>query len=223
MALIYIVEDDEHIQEIEEVSLKSAGHEAKCFVNSESFFNSVDENVPDLVILDIMLPGEDGNEIIQKLRHRNDTKNIPVIMVTARTSDIDLVRSIDNGADDYLKKPFSIIELISRVKALLRRASVETNTAVITLEDISINQERRSCCVSGVEIILTYKEFELLKYLMINKENVLSRDQIMNTVWGINYIGETRTVDMHIKTLRQKLGTAGEHIKTIRNVGYVIE
>lgn len=222
MALVYIVEDDKSIQEIEEVSLRSAGHDVKSFSDAKSFYEKLADITPDLILLDVMLPDEDGNEIIKKLRNRSDTKKVPVIMVTAKTSDIDLVRGIENGADDYLKKPFSVMELISRVKALIRRTTAESEEKLI-LGDIVINNERHSCAVKGVEIVLTYKEHELLKYLIINKGNVLSREQIMSRVWGTDYEGETRTVDMHIKTLRQKLGSAGESIKTVRNVGYVIE
>ena len=222
MSLIYIVEDDKSIQEIEEIALVSAGHNVKCFDNAKTFYDRLDDVVPDLILLDVMLPDEDGNEIIKKLRSRTATKRLPVIMVTAKTSDMDLVRGIENGADDYLKKPFSVMELISRVKALIRRTTAE-NEEFLELGEIVINNDRHSCSVAGKEVVLTYKEHELLKYLIINKGNVLSREQIMNRVWGTDYEGETRTVDMHIKTLRQKLGSAGESIKTVRNVGYVIE
>lgn len=222
MSLIYVVEDDKSIQEIEEVALTSAGHNVKCFDNAKSFYDKISDIIPDLILLDVMLPDEDGNEIIKKLRGRAETKKVPVIMVTAKTSDMDLVRGIENGADDYLKKPFSVMELISRVKALIRRSTAE-NEEMLVLGDIVINNDRHSCSVSGKEIVLTYKEHELLKYLIINKGNVLNREQIMSRVWGTDYEGETRTVDMHIKTLRQKLGSAGESIKTVRNVGYVIE
>ena len=222
MALIYVVEDDISIQEIEEVALQSAGHDVRCFKDAKSFFVKLNEIIPDLILLDVMLPDEDGNEILKKLRGRADTKKTPVIMVTAKTSDMDLVRGIENGADDYIKKPFSVMELISRVKALIRRTYAESEEKLV-LGNIVINNERHSCSVAGSEIVLTYKEHELLKYLIINKGNVLSREQIMSRVWGTDYEGETRTVDMHIKTLRQKLGSAGEYIKTVRNVGYVIE
>lgn len=222
MALIYIVEDDENIQEIETVALKSAGHEVLAFSNASDFYGKLQELLPDLIVLDVMLPDENGNDIIKRLRGMVETKKIPVIMVTAKTSEMDLVRGIEDGADDYLKKPFSVMELISRVKALLRRTE-STEEDVLSLNEIVINNTRHSCSVSGKEITLTYKEHELLKYLIINKGIVLSRDKIMEKVWGTDYEGETRTVDMHIKTLRQKLGQAGEYIKTVRNVGYLIE
>lgn len=222
MALIYIVEDDESIQEIEAVALKSAGHETLVFSDAKSFYSKLDQILPDLVLLDVMLPDENGNEIIKKLRTRPETRKLPVIMVTAKTSEIDLVRGIENGADDYLKKPFSVMELISRVKALLRR-TVSEQDEKITFHEIEINNVRHSLQVAGEEVTLTYKEHELLKYLIINKGNVLTRDQIMSKVWGTYYEGESRTVDMHIKTLRHKLGKAGEYIKTVRNVGYLAE
>lgn len=222
MALIYVVEDDESIQEIETVALKSSGHEVVGFSSAKAFYKQLQDILPDLIVLDIMLPDENGNEIIKKLRARADTKKIPVIMVTAKTSEMDLVRGIDDGADDYLKKPFSVMELISRVKALLRR-TVNEQEENLSLYEIEINNVRHSCSVAGNPIALTYKEHELLKYLMTNKGNVMSREQIMERVWGVDFAGESRTVDMHIKTLRQKLGSAGEYIKTVRNVGYLIE
>lgn len=222
MALIYIVEDDESIQEIESVALKSSGHDVLTFGNAKDFYQKMQEILPDLVVLDIMLPDENGNEIIKNLRRNAETRSIPVIMVTAKTSEMDLVRGIEDGADDYLKKPFSVMELISRVKALLRRTST-MKQEIIAFNEIEINNVRHSCSVNGDEVILTYKEHELLKYLIVNKGSVMTRDSIMEKVWGTDYEGETRTVDMHIKTLRQKLGEAGEYIKTVRNVGYVIE
>lgn len=222
MALIYVVEDDESIQEIETVALRSSGHEVLAFGNARDFYVKIKEKLPDLVLLDIMLPDENGNEIVKKLRGQIETKGIPVIMVTAKTSEMDLVRGIEDGADDYIKKPFSVMELISRVKALLRRTVVEQEEN-LSLYEIEINNVRHSCSLSGKEVALTYKEHELLKYLIINKGSVLSRDKIMEKVWGTDYEGESRTVDMHIKTLRQKLGSAGDYIKTVRNVGYLIE
>ena len=222
MALIYIVEDDESIQEIESVALKSSGHEVYAFGNAKDFYAKLQNILPELIVLDVMLPDESGNEIIRKLREKVETKKIPVIMVTAKTSEIDLVRGIEDGADDYLRKPFSVMELISRVKALLRRTASEQEE-ILALYEIEINNVRHSCSVAGQEVVLTYKEHELLKYLIINKGSVLSRDRIMERVWGTDYEGESRTVDMHIKTLRQKLGHAGEYIKTVRNVGYLIE
>ncbi|MGN0513500.1 MAG: response regulator transcription factor [Lachnospiraceae bacterium] len=222
MALIYVVEDDESIREIETIVLKNSGHEVCAFENANSFYKGLEEMVPDLLVLDIMLPDSDGNTIVKNLRSMPETNRLPIIMVTAKTSEVDLIRGLDNGADDYIKKPFSIMELITRVKALLRRCEGERKE-VLSLGGIVIDNIRHKCLVNGETIELTFKEHELLKYLIVNKGIVLSRDQIMLNVWDTEFEGESRTVDMHIKTLRQKLGAEGEHIKTVRNVGYVAE
>lgn len=222
MALIYIVEDDESIREIEEFALKNAGHKVLGFPDARSFFKKLDDIVPDLCLLDIMLPDESGNEIVRKLRKNGDTKRIPVIMVTAKTTELDLVKGIEDGADDYIKKPFSVMELISRVKALLRRTEPE-EVKVLTLDELVLNNNKHEVTIADNTVELTFKEYELLQYLLINKEIVLARDTIMDHIWGMAYEGESRTLDMHIKTLRQKLGDYGSRIRTIRNVGYVIE
>ena len=222
MALIYIVEDDESIREIETISLRNSGYEVCCFEDAGSFFKGLDKMLPDLLVLDIMLPDSDGNTMVKRLRRMPETKKLPIIMVTAKTSEMDLMRGLDNGADDYIKKPFSIMELISRVKALLRRTKAERED-VLHLGNVVLDNIRHRCEVHGETLELTFKEYELLKYLVINKGMVLSRDQIMLHVWGTEFEGESRTVDMHIKTLRQKLKDQGGHIKTVRNVGYVAE
>lgn len=222
MALIYIVEDDDSIREIEEFALKNAGHNAIGFACAKDFYKKLDEIIPDLCLIDIMLPDEDGNEIVRKLRRNVDTKKLPVIMVTAKTTDLDLVKGIENGADDYIKKPFSVMELISRVKALLRRVKPEV-TKELMLDGLVVNNEKHEVTLNGKLIELTYKEYELLSLFIMNKGIVLSRDTIMDVVWGTDYEGESRTIDMHVKTLRQKLGDYGNRIRTIRNVGYVIE
>ena len=222
MALIYIVEDDESIREIETISLRNSGYEVCCFEDAGSFFEGLDKMLPDLLVLDIMLPDSDGNTMVKRLRRMPETKKLPIIMVTAKTSEMDLMRGLDNGADDYIKKPFSIMELISRVKDLLRRTKAERED-VLHLGNVVLDNIRHRCEVHGETLELTFKEYELLKYLVINKGMVLSRDQIMLHVWGTEFEGESRTVDMHIKTLRQKLKDQGEHIKTVRNVGYVAE
>ena len=222
MALVYIVEDDESIREIETIALKNSGHEVLAFENAKSFYKKIEEIIPDLLVLDVMLPDENGNEIVGKIRENPVTRKIPIIMVTAKTSEMDMIKSLDNGADDYIKKPFSIMELITRVKVLLRRTEVEKEK-LISVGNISIDNERYRCMVDGDIVELTFKEHELLKYLIVNKGMVLSREQIMLNVWGVEFEGESRTVDMHIKTLRHKLGKAGDHIKTVRNVGYLIE
>ena len=220
--LIYVVEDDESIREIETIALKNSGHIVSAFECAKDFFKKIDEILPDLVLLDIMLPDESGYEIIKKLRARTATKRLPVIMVTAKSTELDMIKGLEDGADDYIKKPFSVMELITRVKALLRRTDVG-DVKVMKLGEIELNHERHTVTVSGENVELTFKEYELLRYLMCNKNIVLSRESIVLKVWGTEFEGESRTVDMHIKTLRQKLGEAGGRIRTVRNVGYVIE
>lgn len=223
MPLIYIVEDDINIREIERYALKNSGFSVEEFECGKDFFRAVDKKVPSLVLLDIMLPDEDGLDILTNLRKHHAAGKVPVIMVTAKTTEIDKVRGLDMGADDYMTKPFGVMELISRVKALLRRTENIEEDTLLTCSGIMMDTERHMVKVNGNICELTFKEFELLKYLMINEGIVLSRDKIMNQVWGFEYEGESRTVDMHIKTLRQKLGDGGAVIKTIRNVGYLIE
>lgn len=222
MALIYVVEDDESIREIEMIALRNSGYEVVAFENAGSFYDKLSAVIPDLLLLDIMLPDSDGNTIVKKLRMLPETRRLPIILVTAKTSEVDLIRGLDNGADDYMKKPFSVMELITRVKALLRRTEGEKEE-VLYLGPIVLDQVRHKCEVNGERIELTYKEHELLRYLVVNQGIVLTRNQIMDHVWNTDFEGESRTVDMHIKTLRQKLGKAGEHIRTVRNVGYVAE
>lgn len=220
---IYIVEDDKNIREIETFALKNSGYAVEEFENAKSFFSRTVEKVPDLVLLDIMLPDMDGLEIVKKLRSRPDTVRVPIILVTAKTTELDKVKGLDIGADDYLTKPFGVMELISRVKALLRRSRALQDDKQLVLGDITLDSERREVHVGGELCELTFKEFELLKLLMVNAGIVLHRDTIMSDVWGTDYEGESRTLDMHIKTLRQKLGEAGNMIKTVRNVGYKME
>lgn len=222
MALIYIIEDDDSIREIEEYALMNAGHKVLGFTCAKDFYKKLEDVVPDLCLVDIMLPDESGNEIVRKLRKNTETAKLPVIMATAKTSELDLVKGIEDGADDYLKKPFSVMELISRVKALLRRTLTE-EVKELKLDGLTINNEKHEVSVNGNLIELTYKEYELLSLFILNKGIVLNRDTIMDRVWGTDYEGESRTIDMHVKTLRQKLGDYGTRIKTIRNVGYVIE
>ena len=220
---IYIVEDDKNIREIEMFALKNSGYAVEEFENAKSFFSRSAEKVPDLVLLDIMLPDMDGLEIVKKLRSRPDTVRVPIILVTAKTTELDKVKGLDIGADDYLTKPFGVMELISRVTALLRRSKALQDDKQMVLGDITLDSERREVHVGGELCELTFKEFELLKLLMVNAGIVLHRDTIMSDVWGTDYEGESRTLDMHIKTLRQKLGEAGNMIKTVRNVGYKME
>lgn len=222
MSLIYIVEDDESIREIEEFALMNAGHKVVGFADAKSFYKKMEDVFPDLILLDVMLPDESGYDIVRKIRKNADIKRVPVIMVTAKTTELDLVRGLEDGADDYIKKPFSVMELITRVKALLRRTE-PPEIKTLSLDGLTINNEKREVRVEDEIVELTFKEYELLQLLLINKGMVMSRDTIMDHIWGISYEGESRTLDMHIKTLRQKLGEYGSRIRTVRNVGYVIE
>lgn len=220
MALIYIVEDDKNISEIESFALKNAGHETKEFADGKSFSRELMEKKPDLILLDVMLPDEDGLTILKKLRERRETRKIPVIMVTAKTTELDKVKGLDNGADDYMTKPFGVMELVSRVKALLRRVGDQDSEKIMRIGDLVIDDEKRKVFVEDKPVELTYKEYELLHYLAQNQEIVLPRDSIMEHIWHANCEIESRTLDVHIKTLRHKLGDAGKYIKTVRNVGY---
>lgn len=222
MALIYIVEDDESIREIETIALKNSNYIVSAFENAKEFYKKLDELVPDLILLDVMLPDESGYDIVRKLRKRPAAQDIPIIMVTAKTTEMDMIKGFDGGADDYIKKPFSIMELITRVKALLRRTAKE-EPKLLKLDDLVIDHERHVVTVNNEPVDLTYKEYELLRLLMGSQGIVMTREVIMRSVWDTDFEGETRTVDMHIKTLRHKLGDYGSRIKTVRNVGYVIE
>lgn len=222
MALIYIVEDDSSIREIETIALKNSNYMVCAFEKAKDFYKKLDEIIPDLVLLDIMLPDENGYDILKKLRMNPVTRELPIIMVTAKTTEIDMIRGLDDGADDYIKKPFSIMELLTRVKALLRRTRT-SEVKILQLGNIMIDHEKHQVLVNEKPLELTFKEYELLRYLMTNPCVVLSRESIMRQVWGTEFEGESRTVDMHIKTLRQKLGEEGSRIRTVRNVGYVID
>ena len=223
MALIYIVEDDKNIQEIESYALGSAGYDVRCFDDGAAFSEAMKAVLPDLILLDIMLPGEDGLSILKRLRSDNETRNLPIIMVTAKSTEIDTVKGLDQGADDYITKPFGVIELMSRVKAILRRVKKDESEDVLRYKNIVLDQDRRLCTLDGEKVELTFKEYELLKLFLNNTGIVLTRDSIMASVWGYDFTGESRTVDMHIKTLRKKLGAAGGMIVTVRNVGYKLE
>ncbi|MGN0131827.1 MAG: response regulator [Lachnospiraceae bacterium] len=223
MALIYIVEDDNNISEIESFALKNSGFHVEEFPDAKAFFERLDEKLPNLILLDVMLPDEDGLSIVTKLRKRSDTKKLPVIMVTAKTTEIDKVKGLDLGADDYLAKPFGVMELISRVKALLRRSDGMSEEKILSVGEISLDVERHTVKVAGENCELTYKEYELLKLLLTNAGIVTSREVILDRVWGTDFEGESRTLDMHIKTLRQKLKESGQRIKTVRNVGYILD
>lgn len=223
MALIYIVEDDTNIREIESFALKNSGYQIQDFGNAKEFYRAVKEKKPDLALLDIMLPDEDGMEILQKLRKGPETKRLPIIMVTAKATELDRVKGLDLGADDYIIKPFGVMELISRVKALLRRSMGEIQEKILKVDEILMDDERHQVYVSDKPCELTYKEYELLRMFMQNRGIVLSRDVIMDRIWDMNCDVESRTLDVHLKTLRAKLGDGAHHIKTIRNVGYRME
>ena len=223
MAHIYIVEDDVNIREIEAFSLKNSGYTVEEFGSAKEFWSRIYEKVPDLIVLDVMLPDEDGLSIVKKLRQWAESRYVPIIMVTDKTTELDSVKGLDRGADDYLTKPFGVMELISRVKALLRRSMQNHEIKQMKVGEIELNDEKRQVKVSGEPITLTYKEYELLKMLMSNTGIVLQREDIMVRIWGMDYEGESRTLDMHIKTLRHKLGDAGKKIRTVRNVGYQLE
>jgi two-component system alkaline phosphatase synthesis response regulator PhoP len=219
---IFTVEDEDNIRELLIYALKSAGFETMGFSDGKSFFAETLKIIPDLILLDILLPYEDGISILKKLKANPATEKIPVIMLTAKGTEYDKIKGLDTGADDYITKPFSVMEVISRIKAVLRRVGNSEKNDELTVGEIVLNPEKRLVTVSKNEVVLTYKEFELLLYLMRNKGVVMSRDKILIWIWGYDYDGENRTVDMHIKTLRQKLGNAGNCIKTIRNIGYKI-
>ncbi len=223
--MIFIVEDDENIREMEGYALKNSGYDVRGFEDGDSVMAALEAEIPELILLDIMLPGDDGLTILRKIRENEHTKQVPIMMVTAKTTELDKVRGLDMGADDYLAKPFGIMELVSRVKALLRRTAKPQNVTADDKHDLSfgtikMDDSARRVTADGADVDLTYKEYELLKFLLLNANIVMSRDRILSEVWGFDYEGESRTVDMHIKTLRQKLGEAGGVIKTIRSVGY---
>lgn len=220
MALIYVVEDDKNIREIETFALKNTGYDIRDFECAKDFFKELSQKKPDIILLDIMLPDEDGLEIVGKLRESVETKDIPVILVTAKASEIDKVKGLDIGADDYMTKPFGVMELISRVKALLRRSN-KSEEKQLHIGSVCLDEEKHMVTVNNAPCELTYKEYELLKLLMNNAGIVTSRDSILEKIWGTDFEGESRTLDMHIKTLRQKLKDAGSMIKTVRNVGYM--
>ncbi|MGI6462300.1 MAG: response regulator [Clostridiales bacterium] len=221
--MIYCVEDDVAIREIELYALRSTGFKAMGFEDGASFWTAMEEEKPELVILDIMLPGTDGVELLRKMRASIDYRDIPVIMATAKGSEYDKIQSLDLGADDYVVKPFGVMELVSRVKAVLRRARPNMPGEKLELGEIVLSPEERIVTVQGERVELTFKEFELLRLFMLRPGLAFTREQLFSDVWNMDYTGETRTVDMHIRTLRKKLGKAGSYIKTVRNVGYRME
>ncbi len=220
--MIFCVEDDGNIRELVVYTLNTTGMEARGFENGSELMKALASEMPELVLLDIMLPGEDGLSILKKLKSSSKTKQIPVIMVTAKGAEYDVVKGLDAGADDYVTKPFGMMELVSRIKAVLRRTKIEQSIDVYELENLKMDLKKHKVKVDGETVILTLKEFELLKRLMMHQNMVLTRDRLLEEVWGYEFAGETRTLDVHIRSLRQKLGTAGELIQTVRGVGYQI-
>lgn len=220
--LIYIVEDDTAIKELESYALINSEFTVEGFERGKELFDALERKTPALILLDIMLPDEDGIHILKKIRSTTPYRDIPVIMVTAKTTEIDAVKGLDMGADDYITKPFGVMELVSRVKAVLRRTQKAEHQQILIYKNIVIDEAQHKVFVDDEEIELTYKEYEVLKLLVINKGIVLTRDKIMETIWGYDFEQGNRTVDVHIQSLRKKIKSAGEHIKTIRNVGYKV-
>lgn len=220
---IFLVEDDENIRELVVYALKSAGFEARGFSSAKEFYKELDKEIPQLLLLDIMLPDEDGISILKKLRNNGRLKNIPVIMLTAKSTEYDKVVGLDSGADDYVTKPFGVMELLSRVRAVLRRSKNVSQEEILTMGGLALDTKKHEVLVDGKPVVLTFKEFELLAYLMKNRNIVLTRDKILDVIWNYEYEGESRTVDVHIGSLRQKLGSCGNMIRTVRGVGYKLE
>ncbi|MBQ8796524.1 MAG: response regulator transcription factor [Clostridia bacterium] len=222
--MIFCVDDDNTIREIEVYTLLQTGFEAKGFSDGEALFEALKTETPDLIVLDIMLPGKDGMEILKEIRSNPETERIPVIMATAKGTEIDKIQGLDKGADDYLVKPFGTMEMVSRIKAVLRRCKREEVTSdTLTIGNIILKDNEHKVTVNGERVTLTLKEYELLKTFMLNPGIVFSRDKLLSLVWGVEHAVESRTVDMHIKTLRQKLGEEGKHIETVIGVGYRME
>lgn len=220
MLEIWCVEDDESIREIEMYTLQTMNFKTRSFENGTSFFKALKEKKPDLVILDLMLPDEDGSDILRRIRGNSATKELPVIIASAKTAEYDKVKNLDSGADDYLTKPYGMMEMVSRVKAVLRRTQRREEKDRIERDGVKILLKRHEVFVNGEEIELTLKEYGLLKLLITHPETVFSREEIMDQIWETGFYGETRTVDVHVRTLRQKLSEAGKHIETVRGVGY---
>ena len=220
--MIYCVEDEASIRELVVYTLHATGYEAQGFADGKAFWTALEQELPELILLDIMLPGEDGLQILKRIRTNSRTADLPVIMVTAKGTEFDKVIGLDSGADDYITKPFGMMELVSRVKALLRRTQKTSAAATLACGNLVLNHDMHRVLADGKEVVLTYKEFELLEYLLENRGIVLTRDKILDRVWGIAAEVETRTLDVHIRSLRHKLGASGDLIETVRGVGYRI-
>ena len=218
--MIWCVDDDSTIRDIEVYTLTQTGFEAKGFADGISMLEALKNEKPELIVLDIMLPGRDGVDVLKEIRSNPETRKIPVIMSTAKVTEMDKIQSLDTGADDYLVKPFGVMEMVSRIKAVLRRCEPDEKEEVLSVGEITLSDKKHLVTVSGEKVVLTFKEFEILKLFMSNPGIVFSRDKLLSVVWGVDYLGESRTVDAHIKTLRQKLGDAGSCIETVIGVGY---
>ena len=221
--MIWCVDDDSTIRDIEVYTLTQTGFEAKGFADGISMLEALKTEKPELIVLDIMLPGKDGVEVLKKIRSNPETRKIPVIMATAKGTEMDKIQGLDTGADDYLVKPFGVMEMVSRIKAVLRRCESDEKEEIITVGEITLSDKEHLVTVNGKKVALTFKEFEILKLFMQSPGIVFSRDKLLSEVWGVDYLGESRTVDMHIKTLRQKLGDVGSRIETVIGVGYKME
>ena len=223
MSLIYCLEDDDAIRNLILYTLNAAGFDSRGFAESGGFWEAVKETVPQLILLDIMLPGEDGLQVLEKLRARPATADIPVIMATAKGTEFDKVTGLDRGADDYLAKPFGMMEMVSRIKAVLRRAGPGETTAVLHMGDLALDASEHTVTAQGQRVELTLKEYELLRLMMAHPGKVFDRESLLNNIWGADFVGETRTVDVHVSSLRLRLGPCGEYIRTVRGVGYRME
>ena len=221
--MIWCVDDDNTIRDIEVYTLVKTGFEAKGFANGISMLEALKTEKPELIVLDIMLPGKDGVDVLKEIRNNPETCKIPVIMATAKGTEMDKIQGLDTGADDYLVKPFGVMEMVSRIKAVLRRCEPNEAEKELSVGNITLNDQKHMVTVMGEKVTLTFKEFEMLKLFMSHPGVVYSRDKLLSEIWGSEYLGESRTVDMHIKTLRQKLGEAGKHIETVIGVGYRLE
>lgn len=221
--MIFCVEDDSSIRDLMIYTLKASGFEAEGFADGGALFEALKVQKPRLIMLDVMLPGEDGISVLKKLRSKSSTADIPVIMATAKTTEYDKVLGLDSGADDYLSKPFGMMEMVSRIKAVLRRTEPKSEARTLSLGKISVNLAEHTMTSDGERVQLTLKEFDMLCLLMENPGRVYTRDQLLSKIWESDYAGETRTVDVHIGTLRTKLGKCGEYIETVRGVGYKME
>ena len=220
--MIVVLEDDRSIRELVLYTLKNSGFEGKGYSNSKDFFDQLETDQPQLLLLDIMLPGEDGLSVLGKLRRLDSTKKLPVILLTAKDSEFDKIIGLDSGADDYVTKPFSMLELISRIKAVLRRTEETSNNSLFVYKKLSLDDESHQVFIADKALTMTLKEYNTLKYLLTRKGKVVSRDDLLNAVWGYDFTGETRTVDVHIRTIRSKLGEYENYVETIRGIGYRI-